>query len=61
VAGRAVSKIELARFQQALIRMMHDEIGLHLLEQLNLSGFVYADERLYDAIEKMARSVKHEP
>jgi phosphonate transport system substrate-binding protein len=61
VAGHAVSKPELARFQQVLIRMMHDEMGHRLLEQLNLSGFVYADERLYDAIEKMARSVKHQP
>ena len=38
--------------------MTHDKKGLSLLEQLNLNGFVYADERLYDAIEKMSQSVE---
>ncbi|MDD5057131.1 MAG: PhnD/SsuA/transferrin family substrate-binding protein [Sideroxydans sp.] len=58
VAGRAVSKAQLTQFQQVLVDMLHDKNGHNLLEQLNLNGFVYADEHLYDAIEQMSRFVE---
>jgi phosphonate transport system substrate-binding protein len=58
VAGRAVTEMQIAKLQQVLVQMVHDEEGQRLLKTLNLDGFVYGNERLYDAIEEMSRFVE---
>ncbi len=55
VAGRAASKIQLSKLQQVLIQMSLDQEGRGLLQTLNLDGFGYGNERLYDTIEMMSR------
>lgn len=58
VAGAATPKQDIAALQQVLFRMTHDEEGgRRLLDRLNLDGFVYGDDRLFDSIEEMARFV----
>lgn len=58
VASRAASKIQIDKLQRVLIQMALDNEGRRLLQTLNLDGFGYGNERLYDAIEKMSRSVE---
>jgi len=58
VAGAAASNQGIAALQQVLFQMVHDEEGRSLLNRLNLDGFVYGNDRLFDSIEKMARFVE---
>jgi phosphonate transport system substrate-binding protein len=58
VAGRSVSKRDVAALQQVLFGMVHDAEGTYLLDQLNLGGFVYGDEHLYDSIADMSRFIE---
>jgi len=57
LAYRSASPIQIAAFQRVLIQMGRDEEGRHLLKTLNLDGFGYGNELLYDTIEKMSRLV----
>lgn len=58
VAGRSASNKDFAALQQVLFSMVHDEEGAYLLEQLNLGGFVYGNEHLFDSIADMSRFVE---
>jgi phosphonate transport system substrate-binding protein len=58
VASRAVSPIQIAALQRVLIQMTHDKEGRSLLKTLNLDGFGYGNELLYDSIEKMSQRVE---
>ena len=58
VASTATPKQDITAMQQVLFRMMHDEEGSRLLNRLNLDGFVYGSDRLFDSIEEMARFVE---
>lgn len=58
VAGRSVSKRDVAALQQVLFGMVHDAEGSYLLDQFNLGGFVYGDDRLYDSIADMSRFIE---
>lgn len=58
VAGPSASKRNIANLQQVLFNMGHDVEGRYLLDQLNLSGFVYGNEHLYDGIADMSRFVE---
>lgn len=58
VASRAVPKRDIAALQQVLFGMVHDTEGTYLLDQLNLGGFVYGDDSLYDSIADMSRFVE---
>jgi phosphonate transport system substrate-binding protein len=58
VAGPSASKKEIANMQQVLFNMAHDVEGRYLLDQLNLGGFVYGNEHLYDSIADMSRFVE---
>lgn len=58
VAGTATPKQDIAALQQVLFHMTHDEEGTRLLNRLNLDGFVYGNDRLFDSIEEMARFVE---
>lgn len=58
VASRAVQKIQVDKLQRVLIQMGLDNEGRRLLKTLNLDGFGYGNERLYDAIEKMSHSIE---
>lgn len=55
-AHRSVSAADFAAMQGALIGMQDDEAGRSLLGQLNLSGFVAGDRRLYDGVVRMMRA-----
>ncbi|MDP4030060.1 MAG: PhnD/SsuA/transferrin family substrate-binding protein [Gallionella sp.] len=57
VAGAATSKQDIATMQQVLLHMAHDEEGVRLLNKLNLDGFVYGNDSLFDSIEEMSRFV----
>ncbi|HLY96772.1 MAG TPA: PhnD/SsuA/transferrin family substrate-binding protein [Sideroxyarcus sp.] len=57
VASRSVSKRNIAAFQEVLFGMVHDDEGAYLLDRLNINGFVYGDNRLYDSIADMFRFV----
>jgi len=58
VAGTAATKQDIAALQQVLFHMTHDEEGSRLLNRLNLDGFVYGNDHLFDSIEEMARFVE---
>jgi phosphonate transport system substrate-binding protein len=58
VASRSVSPIQIAALQRALIQMVGDQEGRGLLKTLNLDGFGYGNELLYEAIEQMSRQVE---
>jgi phosphonate transport system substrate-binding protein len=60
VSSRSVSKHDIAAFQQVLFGMVHDDEGTYLLDQLNLGGFVYGDDHLYDDIANMSRFVEEQ-
>jgi len=55
-AHRSVSAADFTAMQSALIGMQSDEIGRSLLDQLNLTGFVAGERRLYDGVVKMMRA-----
>lgn len=57
LANRTTTQKQIAAFQRVLIEMERDEEGRRLLKTLNLDGFGYGDELLYDTIEKMSRLV----
>ncbi len=58
VARRSTSKKDVAALQQVLFLMVHDIKGGPLLDQLNLGGFVYGDEHLFDSIADMSLFVE---
>ncbi len=58
VTSVSVSMRDTAAFQKVLFGMVHDEEGAYLLDRLNLDGFVYGDDRLYDSIADMSRFVE---
>ncbi len=58
VASRSVSRRDLSNFQQVLFGMVHDDEGAYLLDRLNINGFVYGNEHLYDSIADMSRFVE---
>ncbi len=58
VASKSVSKRDIAAFQQVLFSMVHDDEGAYLLDRLNIDGFVYGNEHLYDSIADMSRFVE---
>ena len=58
LANRSTSPIQIAAFQRVLIQMGRDEEGRRLLKTLNLDGFGYGNELLYDTIEKMSRMLE---
>ncbi len=58
VANRAVPKIKINKLQRVLVQMGLDSEGRRLLKTLNLDGFGYGNEGLYDAIEKMSHSIE---
>lgn len=60
VSSRSVSKRDIAALQQVLFGMVHDDEGTYLLDQLNLGGFVYGNDRLYDDIADMSRFVEEQ-
>jgi len=55
-AHRSVSAADFAAMQNALVGMQGDDIGRSLLDQLNLTGFVAGERRLYDGVVKMMRA-----
>lgn len=57
VAANHVPTRDFARMQRALLSMQDDPQGLMLLESLNLNGFVAGEERLFDGIATMMRTV----
>ena len=58
VAGRSASQQDIVALQQVLFKMIHDEVGGYLLDQLNLGGFVYGNVHLYDSIDEMSLFVE---
>ncbi len=58
VASTATPKQDIAAMQQVLFHMTHDEEGKRLLNILNLDGFVYGDDHLFDGIQEMIRFVE---
>jgi phosphonate transport system substrate-binding protein len=58
VAGPAARQRDIAALQKVLFGMVHDDEGGYLLNQLNLGGFVYGDEHLFDSIADMSRFVE---
>jgi phosphonate transport system substrate-binding protein len=57
VASNATAKRKIAAMQRVLLHMADDTEGLRLLSGLNLDGFVYGNDRLFDSIEEMSRFV----
>jgi phosphonate transport system substrate-binding protein len=58
VASRNNSQTQIAALQRVLIQMVRDKEGRNLLKTLNLDGFGYGNEVLYDTIKKMSRLVE---
>jgi phosphonate transport system substrate-binding protein len=58
VSGAAASKQDIAAIQQVLLNMENDEEGGRLLKRLNLDGFVFGNDRLFDSIEEMVRFIE---
>lgn len=58
LAGTATTKQDIAAMQQVLLNMSYDEEGVRLLGRLNLDGFVYGSDSLFDSIEKMSQFVE---
>jgi len=58
LANRSASPTAIDAFQRVLIQMQRNEDGRRLLKTLNLDGFAYGNEFLYDTIEKMSRTVE---
>lgn len=60
VASNSVLKRDIASLQEVLFAMVHDTEGAYLLDRLNINGFVYGDEHLYDSIADMSRFVERQ-
>ena len=58
VASRGNSQLQIAALQRVLVQMVRDKEGRGLLKTLNLDGFGYGNEALYDTIEKMSRRIE---
>lgn len=58
VAGSATPKQDITALQQVLFHMTHDKEGIRLLNRLNLDGFVYGNDHLFDSIEEMSQFVE---
>ena len=58
VASISVSKQDIVSLQEVLFDMAHDTEGADLLDRLNINGFGYGNEHLYDSIEDMSRFVE---
>jgi phosphonate transport system substrate-binding protein len=58
VASNATSKRDFAAMQRVLLHMAHDAYGQILLSYLNLDGFVYGNDHLFDSIEEMSMFVR---
>jgi phosphonate transport system substrate-binding protein len=58
VAGRAASPTQISALQRALIQMVRNKEGRGLLKTLNLDGFGYGNELLYNTIEQMSRQIE---
>lgn len=57
VTNTATTKRDVAAMQRVLLHMAHDTEGQRLLSSLNLDGFVYGNDHLFDSIEEMSRFV----
>ena len=57
VASATAPKQDIVAMQQVLFHMTHDKEGARLLDRLNLDGFVYGENSLFDSIEEMSRFV----
>lgn len=57
VARAGLPEMDFRRMQKVLLAMNHDPEGAALLKTLNLDGFVAGDERLFDSIAAMARTL----
>ncbi|MBI4984768.1 MAG: PhnD/SsuA/transferrin family substrate-binding protein [Rhodocyclales bacterium] len=55
IAHRSVAAEDFARMQKVLLDMPKDPTGKHLLDRLNLDGFVVGDRRMYDSVADMMR------
>ncbi len=60
VARRNVSPRLFEDMQNALMNMTHDEEGAPMLAILNLDGFVYGNEHLFDEIAEMSDFVERQ-
>lgn len=60
VASRSVSKRDVESLQAVLFGMVHDDEGAYLLDKLNINGFVYGNESLFDSIAVMSRFVEQQ-
>lgn len=58
VASRSVSMRKITSLQKVLFSMVHDDEGASLLDRLNINGFVYGNDHLYDSIADMSRFVE---
>ncbi|MCA1803906.1 MAG: PhnD/SsuA/transferrin family substrate-binding protein [Xanthomonadaceae bacterium] len=61
VAGTRYEPEALANVQRALLDMERSPEGQHLLQTLNLDGFIPGDASLYDSVEHMMMAVKPHP
>lgn len=57
VARRDIAERDFRTMQDILVSMRNDQEGAALLKTLNLDGFVAGDERLFDGIAAMARTL----
>jgi phosphonate transport system substrate-binding protein len=56
VAHRSVAAEDFSRMQRALLEMPNDPTGRHLLDRLNLDGFVAGEPHMYDSVAAMMRA-----
>ena len=60
VATNNVNPKLVAEMRHLLVSMAENEQGRHLLEKLNLDGFIPGEDRWYDSIRHMAETIKRE-
>lgn len=60
VAHASIPSRDFAAMQAVLLGMAADRAGARLLARLNLDGFALPDERLFDSIARMVRTVEGE-
>lgn len=60
VASTSVLKRDIASLQEVLFNMKRDSEGAYLLDRLNINGFGYGNEHLYDSIADMSRFVERQ-
>ena len=56
IAHRSVAAEDFTRMQKALLEMPNDPTGRHLLDRLNLDGFVVGDPHMYDTVAAMMKA-----